>query len=143
MLGRMIRDEGAREGITNGEVWANVRRALLLQAGGREGRVCRSELPKNAFPLSVVLGLGDGVVGEQVVQAAQPLLDRDVGGTVDPHTATTAPLGDEPIHDGRDDGRRADDDQGHDNSLNSLSHVSPLLGRLVGDRRAPFPEASG
>jgi len=24
MLGRMIRDDGAREGITNGEVWANV-----------------------------------------------------------------------------------------------------------------------
>lgn len=34
MLGRMIRDEGAREGITNGEVWAKVRRALLLHAGG-------------------------------------------------------------------------------------------------------------
>jgi hypothetical protein len=34
MLGRMIRDEAAQEGITNGEVWANVRRALLLAAGG-------------------------------------------------------------------------------------------------------------
>ncbi len=33
MLGRMIRDEGAREGIANGEVWVNVRRVLLLQAG--------------------------------------------------------------------------------------------------------------
>jgi hypothetical protein len=34
MLGGIIRDKGAREGVTNGEVWADVRRALLLQASG-------------------------------------------------------------------------------------------------------------
>lgn len=31
MLGRMIRDDGAREGIASGEVWASGRRALLLR----------------------------------------------------------------------------------------------------------------